>query len=55
MCYVITMLFLTLVFGWPALVILTLVAIGYASFLDGLNNKYDPSGKMRRRSRRRKR
>ena len=33
LCYVITMLFLTIVFGWPALVILILVTIGYAALL----------------------
>jgi hypothetical protein len=29
LCYVFTMLFLTLVFGWQALVVLILVTIGY--------------------------
>lgn len=33
LCYVITMIFLTIVVGWPALVILLLVAIGYAALL----------------------
>ena len=34
LCYVLTMLFLTMAFGWPALVILNLVTIGYAALLD---------------------
>ena len=54
LCYVITMLFLTIVFGWPALVILILVAIGYAALLGEMNDRFDPSGKTRRRSRRNK-
>jgi hypothetical protein len=54
LCYVITMLFLTLMFGWPALVILILVAIGYAALLAGLNDRFYPSGKTRGRSPRRK-
>ena len=45
LCYVITMLFLTIVFGWPALVILILVAIGYAILLNGLNDRFYPKAK----------
>jgi hypothetical protein len=55
LCYVITMLFLTLVFGWPALVVLILVTIGYAALLGELNDRFYPSGKARRQSRRKKR
>ena len=35
--YVLAMLFLTFMFGWPALVILLLVVVGYVRLLDVLN------------------
>ena len=55
LCYVVAMLCLTLVFGWPALVVLILVTIGYAALLDVLNDKFYPSGKSRGQSRKKKR
>jgi hypothetical protein len=55
LCYVITMLFLTIMCGWPALVILLLVTIGYAALLGELNDWHNSNGKSRRRSRKRKR
>jgi len=54
LCYVIAMLFLTVMFGWPALVVLLLVAVGYAALLGVLNDVFYPSGQSRRRTRRRK-
>jgi hypothetical protein len=54
LCYVITMLVLTIAYGWPALVILILVAIGYAALLGELNDRHSPSDKSRRRSHRKR-
>ena len=54
LCYVIAMLFLTIVFGWPAFVIQILVTIGYAALLGELDDRFCPNRKTRRRSRRKK-
>jgi len=55
LCFVLTMLFLMIVFGWPAFVILVLLCIGYAVLLDGLNHGFGSDVIRSRRGKRRKR
>jgi hypothetical protein len=54
LCYVVVMLFLTVVIGWWALAVLILVTLGYAGVMQGMNDRYYPDGKVRPRSNRRK-
>jgi hypothetical protein len=49
LCYAISMLFLAMAFGWPALMTLILATVAISAVMDSLNDRYFPDGKLRPR------